>query len=176
LNEVARTGEAVFFKSKITSDAFANCLVRDHQAIFGMKHLVHICGEFDLHFRDESSNIEAFYEFQAFGLYAIADGVRTQCRDDLRDAILASLNQRYADVSGPNWEMICRRVAEYEESGNHAPNGGLAAQRIFERPPGIIQPDSMEAFGLSRAMTSSYRDALQAVERLFKQYTVVVYC
>ena len=162
----------MFFKSKITPDAFADCLVRDHQTIFGMNTLVQICTEFDLHFRDEASSIEAFYELQTFGLYAIADGVR-QCCHDLGETIIANLNQRFATISGPNWEVMCRRVAEYEESGNHAPNGGIAAQRIFDRPCGVIQPTSKEAFGLSHVMNTIYLDAVQAVKRLLKQYTIV---
>lgn len=171
---VGPQAEAVPFKSKITTDAFTNCLIRDHQAIFGMGCLAHICKEFEIRFKDESSNRAAFYELQAFGLYAIADGVRTQCGQRLRDVILVRLNEKFANMSGPNWEMFRRRVAEYEESGSDAPNGGLAAQRIFDRPTGVIEPDSMAAFGLSHAMNASYCDALQAVERLFKHYTVEV--
>jgi hypothetical protein len=51
-----------------------------------------ICKQFDLHFRDEPSYIEAFYELQVFGLYSIASGVRTQCGQDLRRMILTILN------------------------------------------------------------------------------------
>ena len=123
-----------------------------------------------MHFRDQPSYIEAFYELQAFGLYSIAFGVKTQCGQALRAAILASLNDRFASISGPNWEMIRRRVTEYEEYSNHAPAGELAAKIVFDRPPGVIQPKSMEAFGLIIAMNASCRDAVSAVERLFKQY------
>ncbi len=160
----------MFFKSRIKPDDSANCLLRDHQAIFGRGNLDHVCKQLDLHFRDEPSYIEAFFEFQAFGLYSIASGVRTQCGQDLRTVILTSLNALFADISGPNWEMMRHRVAEYEEFGHHAPPGGLAAQRIFDRPPGIIQPNSMEAFGLTGVMNQSCLDAVKAVQRLFKQY------
>jgi hypothetical protein len=162
----------MFFKSKIKSDDFANCLVRDHQAIFGKRNFDDVCKQFDLHFRDEPSYIEAFYELQAFGLYSIASGVRTQCGQDLRRVILTSLNERFATMSGRNWEMLCHRVAEYEEFGNRAPVGGLAAQTIFDRPPGVLQPNSAEAFGLRLAMNASYLDAVKAVERLFEHYKV----
>jgi hypothetical protein len=160
----------VFFKTKIKPDDFANCLVRDHQAIFGRKNLDDICKQFDLHFRDEPSYIEAFYELQVFGLYSIASGVRTQCGPDLRGVILTSLNERFATMSGPNWEMFLHRVTEYEEFGNRAPAGGLAARLIFERPPGVVEPNSKEAFGLRLVMNASYLDAVKAVENLFKQY------
>jgi hypothetical protein len=164
--------KAVFFKSKIKLSDFANCLLRDHQAIFGRSNLEHICKQFDLHFRDEPSYIEAFYEFQAFGLYSIASGVKTQCGQDLRASILTSLNERFANISGPNWEMLHHRVTEFEEASNHAPAGGLAAQLIFDRPPGVVQPKSKEAFGLTLVMNASYLEAVKAVERLFKQYKV----
>ena len=160
----------MFFKTKIKPDDFANCLLRDHQEIFGRGNLDNISKQFDLHFRDEPSYVEAFYEFQAFGLYAIAFGVRTQCGQDLRRVILTSLNERFAVMSGRNWEMMCRRVAEYEEFGDRAPTGGLAAQRIFDRPPGVVQPTSKEGFGLGLAMNACCIDALEAVKRLFKQY------
>jgi hypothetical protein len=160
----------VFFKSKIKPDDFANCLLRDHQAIFGRSRLDHICEQFDFHFRDEPSYIEAFYELQAFGLYSIASGVRTRCGQDLRTLILASLNERFADISGPNWKMMCQCVTEYQEFGNSGPTGGLASQRIFDRPPGAIQPNSQDAFGLMAVMNASYLDAVEAVQNLFKQY------
>ena len=141
-------------------------------AIFGRRRFDYICKQFDLHFRNEPSYIEAFYEFQAFGLYSIIDWVRTQCGHghSLRAEILTSLNERFADISGPNWEMMRLRVAEYEESGKAAPNGGLAARRIFARPPGVFQPSSMEAFELSHNMNSSYLDAGKVIGGLFKQY------
>jgi hypothetical protein len=123
-----------------------------------------------LRFRDQPSYLEAFYELQAFGLFSIASGVKTQCGQDLRSAILTSLNERFASISGSNWEMIRHRVTEYEEFSNRAPAGGLAAQRVFDRPPEVIQLKSMEAFGISVAMNASYLDALKAVERLFKRY------
>lgn len=160
----------MFFKSKTKTDDFANCLVRDHQAIFGRSNLDHICEQLDFHFRDEPSYIEAFYEFQAFGLYSIGSGIRTQCGQGLRTLILASLNERFAAMSGPNWKMMRHRVDEYEEFGSRAPTGALAAQRIFDRPPGVLESTSKEAFGLSQIMNASYLDAIKAVEELFKQY------
>jgi len=160
----------VFFKTTIEPDDFANCLVKDHQAIFGRRNLDDICKQLDLHFRDEPLYIEAFYELQAFGLYSIASGVRTQCGQDLRRVILTSLNDRFASMSGRNWEMMRHRVTEYEEFGDRAPAGGLAAQLIFDRPPGVVQPNSKEEFGLRLAMNASYVDAMKAVEKLFKQY------
>lgn len=160
----------MFFKTKIKPDDFANCLVRGRQAIFGRRNLDDICKQFELHFRDEPSYIEAFYELQVFGLYSIASGVRAQCGQDLRRVILASLDERFATMSGRNWEMFRHRVAEYEEFGNRAPAGGLAAQLIFDRPPGVVPPNSKEAFGLRLVMNASYVDAVEAVERLFKQY------
>jgi hypothetical protein len=160
----------VFFKTKIKPNDFAICLVRDHQAIFGRRNLDDICKQFDLPFRDEPSYIEALFELQAFGLYSIASGVRTQCGQDLRKVILASLNDRFASMSGRNWEMMRHRVTEYEEFGDRAPAGGLAAQLIFDRPPGVVQPNSKEEFGLRLVMNASYLDAVKAVERLFKQY------
>jgi hypothetical protein len=69
--------------------------------------------------------------------------------------------------------MRCR-VALYDESGNQAPNGNIAARRIFDKPPGVVQADSKQAFGLSHVMNASYIDAVKAVQRLFKQYTIVV--
>jgi hypothetical protein len=165
-----RLNWGVFFKSKIEPDDFANCLVRDHQAIFGRSNLDSICKQFDLKFRDEAFYIEAFYEFQAFGLYSIAQGVRAQCGQNLRTVILTSLNEKFATMSGPNWEMMRHRVTEYEKFGDRAPVGGLAAQRIFDQPPGVIQPASKEAFGLGLVMNASYLDAVKAIERLFKQY------
>jgi hypothetical protein len=66
--------------------------------------------------------------------------------------------------------MFRHRVTEYEEFGNRAPAGGLAARLIFEQPPGVVQPNSKEAFGLRLVMNASYLDAVKAVERLFKQY------
>ena len=66
--------------------------------------------------------------------------------------------------------MMRLRVTEYEESGSSVPNGGLAAQRIFDRPPVVIRPTSMEAFGLSHVMNATYLDAVKVIERLFKQY------
>jgi hypothetical protein len=160
----------VFFKPKIKPGDFANCLLRDHKTIFGRGNLDHVCKQLDWHFRDEPSYIEAFYEFQAFGLYSIASGVKTQCGQNLRTVILTSLNERFAAISRANWEMMRHRVAEYEEFSNHAPTGQLAAKRIFDRPPGAFQPTSMQAFGLSQIMNASYLDAVKAVERLFKQY------
>jgi hypothetical protein len=160
----------VFFKTKIKPDDFANYLVRDHHAIFGRSNLDNICKQFELHFRDEATYIEAFYEFQSFGLYSIAFGVRTQCADGLQEAILNSLNARFTIIAGKNWEMMRHRVAEYEEFGNRGPAGGLAAQNIFDRPLGAIQPKSIEAFGLSRVMDASCLDAVEAVKRLFKQF------
>jgi hypothetical protein len=160
----------VFFKTKIKPDDFAKYLLRDHQAIFGRSNLDSICKQFELHFRDEPTYIEAFYEFQAFGLYSIAFGVRTQCAHGMQTAILTSLNSRFANMSGKNWEMMRYRVAEYDEFGNRGPAGGLAAQNIFDRPPGAIRPKSMEAFGLSQVMNASCLDALEAVKRLFKQF------
>jgi hypothetical protein len=66
--------------------------------------------------------------------------------------------------------MMRLRVTEYEESGSSAPNGGLAAQRIFDRLPGVIRPTSIDAFGLSHVMNVTYLDAVKAIGRLFKQY------
>jgi hypothetical protein len=160
----------VFFKTRIKPNDFAICLVRDHQAIFGRKTLDDICKQFDLPFRDEPSYIQAFFELQAFGLYSIASGVRTQCGQELRSVILTSLNERFATVSGPNWEMMRRRVTEYEEFGDRAPAGELAAQLIFDRPPGAVPPTSREGFGLRLVMNASYLDAVKTVESLFKQY------
>ena len=160
----------MFFKTKIKPGDFANCLVRDHQAIFGRRNLEDVCKQLDLHFRDEPSYIEGFYEFQAFGLYSIGFGVRTQCGQDLQAAILTSLNKVFADISGPNWEMMRHRVNEYEELSVHGPTGEFAAQRIFDKPPGVIQPRSKQAFGLALAMNASCIDALEAVKSLFKQY------
>jgi hypothetical protein len=161
----------VFFKTKIRPGDFANCLVRGHRDIFGLRNLDEICKQFDLHFRDEPSYIEAFYELQAFGLYSMACGVRTQCGQDLRRAILTSLNERFADICGRNWAMFCHRVTEYEEFVDRAPAGELAAKLIFEQPSGVVQPNSREAFGLRLVMNSSLLDAIKAVEMLFKQYT-----
>jgi hypothetical protein len=151
---------ALFFKTRIKPNDFAIFLIRDHQAIFGRRNLGDICKQFDLRFRDEPSFIEAFYEFQAFGLYSIASGVRTQCGQELRSVILTSLN----------WEMMRRRVTEYEEFGDRAPAGELAEQLIFDRPLGAIRHTSREGFGLKLVMNASYLDAVKAVERLFKQY------
>jgi hypothetical protein len=164
----------VFFKSKITADDFAKCLLREHHAIFGPSSLDQICKQLDFHFRDEPSYIEAFYEFQAFGIYSIASGVRTQCSPDLRAAILSSWYAIFKDISGPNWEIMRHRVAEYENLHWQAPTGGLAASRIFDRPLGSLQPTSKNAFGLTMAMNASHIDALEAVERLFKEYKVDV--
>ena len=141
----------MFFKTKIKPGDFANCLVRDHRGIFGLKNLEEICKQFDLHFRDEPSYIQAFYELQAFGLYSIACGVRTHCGQDFRRVILTSLNERFADICGRNWAMFCHRVTEYEEFGDRAPAGELAAKLIFEQP-GVVQSDSREAFGLTLIM------------------------
>jgi hypothetical protein len=160
----------VFFKTKIKPGDFANCLVRDHRELFGLRSLDDICKLLEFHFRDEPSYIEAFYELQAYGLYSIAFGVRAQCGQDLQAAILTSFNKVFADISGPNWEMMCRRVKEYEELSIHGPTGGFAAQRIFDKPPGVIQPSSKEAFGLALAMNESCIGALEAVKSLFKQY------
>ena len=160
----------MFFKAKIKSGDFANYLIRDHHAIFGRTNLDAICEQFELHFRDEPTYIEAFYELQAFGLYSIASGVRTQCANGLQTAILTSLNSRFATISGKNWEMMRYRVAEYEDFGMRGPVGGLAAQNIFDRPPGALQPKSVDAVGLSLTMNASYLDALGAVKRLFKQF------
>jgi hypothetical protein len=160
----------VFFKTKIKPNDFADCLVRDHQAIFGRRNLDDICRQFDLHFRDEPSYIDALYELQAFGVYSIASGVRTQCGQDLRRVILTSLNERFAAMCGRNWEMMRHRVTEYEEFGDRAPAGGLAAKLIFDRPPGVVHPNSKEAFGLRLVMNASLLDAMKAVETLFKQY------
>jgi hypothetical protein len=160
----------VFFKSRISVDDFANCLIQDHEAIFGRTRLDHICNQFDLNIADAASYIHAFYEFQAFGLHSISDGVRQQCHQNLRTRILTSLNRRFATVSGPNWEMMRLRVTEYEEFGSRAPIGSLAAQLIFDSPTGAIQPDSKQAFDLTHAMNASYLDALKAVARLFKHY------
>ncbi len=143
-------------------------------AIFGRDRLDHICNQFDLRFRDEPSYIQAFYELQAFGLYSIIDGVKTQCGYDLRTVILATLNELFEEISGPNWEMMWHRVAEYEEFGKQAPTGGLAAQRIFDQPPGVIQPTSMEAYDLSHTMNRCYIDAVKAIEGLFKEYKVAI--
>jgi len=160
----------VFFKSRISVDDFANCLIRDHEAIFGWTRLDHICTQFDLNIADAPSYVQAFHEFQAFGLYSISVGVTPQRHQSLRTRILTSLNSRFAIVSGPNWEMMRIRVAEYEEFGNRAPIGGLAAQLIFDQPTGVIQPDSKQAFDLSHAMNAIHLDALKAVARLFKHY------
>jgi hypothetical protein len=73
-------------------------------------------------------------------------------------------------VSGPNWETMRLRITEYEKVGSHAPIGGFAAQLIFDRPTGDIQPDSKQGFELSHAMNAIYLDALKAVARLFKHY------
>jgi hypothetical protein len=159
----------VFFKTTtVKPDDFAYYLVKDHQAIFGRRNFDDICKQLDLHFRDETSYIEAFYELQAFGLYSVASGVKTQCGQDLRRMILTSLNARFAEMGGRNWEMMRRRVAEYEDFGDGAPAGGLAAKVIFDRPPGVVQPNSKEEFGLRLAMNAVYLDAVKAVERLFK--------
>ncbi len=165
----------MFFKTKIEPADFANCLVRDHRAIFGRRNLDDICKQLDFHFRDEPSYIEAFYELQAFGLYSIAFGVKSQCVQHLQAAILNSLNRVFADISGPNWEMMRHRVNEYEELSIHGPTGGFAAQRIFDKPPGVIQPSSKQAFGLALAMNASCVDALEAVKSLFKQYKFDAY-
>jgi len=140
--------------------------------IFGRGNLDYICKQLDFHFRDQSSYIEAFYEFQAFGLYSIASGVRTQSGQGLRTIILSILNARFEAISGPNWKMMSQRVAEYEEFGVRAPSGGLAAQKIFDRPSGILQPTSRDAFGLTIAMNASYLDAVKAVDNLFKQHKI----
>lgn len=161
----------MFFKTTIVKpDDFAHYLVKDHQAIFGRRNFDDICKQVDLHFRDETSYIEAFYELQAFGLYSVASGVKTQCGQDLQRMILASLNARFAEMSGRNWEMMRRRVAEYEDFGDRAPAGRLASKVIFDRPPGVVQPNSKEEFGLRLVMNAVYLDAVKAVERLFKQY------
>jgi hypothetical protein len=65
-----------------------------------------------------------------------------------------------------------RRVAEYEMFSLRAPAGDLAVKTIFDRPPGILEPKSQEAFGLRIAMNAACLDALKAVERLFKEYRV----
>jgi hypothetical protein len=158
----------VFFKSKIKPYDFALCLLRDHQAIFGRSNLDEICKQFDLHFRDEPSYIGGFYEFQAFGLYSITFGVRAQCGQELETAILTNLNKLFADINGPNWEMLRYRAWEYEEQGIHGPTGGLAAQRILDE--GVLQPSSQQAFGLGLVLNASTLDAVKQVERLFKQY------
>jgi hypothetical protein len=161
---------AVFFKAKTNPDDFANYLLREHEAIFGRSRLDRICEQVALHFRDEPSYIEAFDVFQAFGLYSIADGVRTQCGHNLRTVILTSLNKRFAVKSGPKWEMMRHHVTEYEEFGDRAPIGGFAAQRIFDRPAGVVQPTSKEAYDLSHVLNTSYLDAVKAIERLFTQF------
>ena len=162
----------MFFKSRVRPDEFAKCLLREHQAIFGLNCLVQICKQYEFHFRDEPTFIEAFYEWQAFGLYSIAFGVRTQCGQEARATILGHVNELFAAISGPNWKMMLQRVSEYEEFSNSAPVGDLAVKNIFDQPPGILQSRSMEAFGLRHTMNASLLDAVKTVEGLFKQYKV----
>jgi hypothetical protein len=163
----------MFFKSKIEIADFVRALVRDHQAIFGRSNLDKICKELEFHFRDEPSYIRGFFEFQAYGLYSIAFGVKSQCGQELRAAILTSLNECFANISGTNWEMMWLRVAEYEEEGKSGLTGALAARLVFDHPTGTIEPRSMKATFLVQAMDESCIDALKAARRLFKQYTPV---
>jgi hypothetical protein len=87
----------VAFKSRISTDEFANLLVREHEAIFGRRRFNDLCAKFDLHFRDEPSYMEAFDEFQVFGLYSITDGVRPQLA-----LLLPSFSKKLTDRGGPD--------------------------------------------------------------------------
>jgi hypothetical protein len=160
----------MFFKSKIEIADFVRLLVRDHQAIFGRDKLDEICKELEVHFRDEPSYIGGFFELQAYGLYSITFGVKSQCGHELRAAILTTLNECFANISGANWEMMRLRVAEYEEEGKSGLTGALAARLVFDHPTGTIEPKSMKATFLIQAMDGSCIDALEAAKRLFKQY------
>jgi hypothetical protein len=157
---------AVFFKTKITPDALTNHLIREHQAIFGQSRLDRICKRFDLHFADDPSHREAFSELQAYGLYSIAEGARAFTET----AILKNLFEKFAAVSGPKWEMMLRRIAEYDEFGGYAPAGEIAVRNIF-RTAGV-DAKSMEGFELRHLMNRMYIDSLKAVTRIFKQYKV----
>jgi hypothetical protein len=150
----------MFFKSRVTPDDFTNSLISDHAAIFGQGRLDQICKQYALRFEDERAQSEALREFQTFGLYSIADGVRMRLGE--RTVILTILNTRFP--------ALCGSLPAYEEFGKHAPIGEFAAQRIFDRPPGTIQSNSQVAFDLKHAMNQSYLAALKAIERLLSQY------
>jgi hypothetical protein len=146
----------MFFKSRVKPDDFANYLIREHEAIFGQRRLVQICKQFALRFGDERADSESLREFQTFGLYSIADGLRMRLGEPT--VILTILNDRFPALWG--------HLRAYEEFGNHAPIGEFAAQRIFDRPSGTIPPNSQVAFDLKHAMNQSYLAALKAIERL----------
>jgi len=148
------------FKSRVNPDDFVNYLVREHEAIFGRRRLDQICELLACHFRDEITYTEALQEFHTFGLYSIADGIRMWL--GARAVILAVLNERFPSLSG--------HLTAYEEFGKHAPIGEFAAQRVFDRPPGAIQPNSQVAFDLKHAMNQSYLATLNAIERLLAQF------
>ena len=64
----------MFFTSKIQPRDFVKLLVTEHQSIFGRDNLDSICQQFNVRFRDKTSYVEAFFEFQAYGLYSIILG------------------------------------------------------------------------------------------------------
>jgi hypothetical protein len=150
----------MFFKSSVTPDDFTKYLVREHEAIFGQRRLDKICELFACHFRDESTYTDALHEFHTFGLYSIADGIRM--RLGARTVILTILNERFPS--------LCGHLTAYEEFGKHAPIAEFAAQRIVDRPPGVIQPNSQVAVALKSAMNQSYIAAVKAIERLLAQF------